>query len=158
MKETLTTIEKALFLKEIDVYGNVSVEQLADLAAVAEEIHFDPGSEIIREGQPADHGFIIVEGNVIIERDGVITSTINAPQGFGDLSLEAESGYTYTARAADHTHVLRLANDDIVEVMLEHPEIAVGMVRALASRNRELSERLADISRRFQDQTEKGSS
>jgi hypothetical protein len=35
--------------------------------------------------------------------------------------------------------------------MLEHPEIAVGIVRALASRLREVSEQLAQLSKHVQD-------
>ena len=41
-------IDQALFLKELDVFEQVSVEHLVELAVLAEEAHFDPGVDIIR--------------------------------------------------------------------------------------------------------------
>ena len=151
MKETLTTIEKALFLKEQDVFSNVGVEQLADVAAVAEEVHYEAGTVIVQQDQPSEHFYIVVEGDVLAERDGIVTTVMNAGRGFGDLTLEPGARYSFTARAVTHTHVLRISIDDFVDVMLEHPEIAVGIVRALGLRLREAELQLAAIGRALQD-------
>lgn len=151
MKETLTTIEKALFLKEQEVFSNVGVEQLAEVAAVAEELHYEAGSLIVKQDEPAEYVFIVVEGDVVAERDGIVTTVINAGRGFGDLTLEAGSAYGFSARAVTHTHVLRVAIDDMVETMLEYPEIAIGIVRALGERLKEAGKQLAALGRQLQD-------
>ena len=151
MKETLTTIEKALFLKELEFFGHVPIEQAAEVAATSEEVHYEPGETIYQQGESSKHVYLIVEGSVIAEKDGIITTVIDGGKGFGDLSLTPGGVYSITARAAEHTHVLRFSLDDFVDSMLEHPEIAVGVVRALALRVREMSQQLADVGRQLQD-------
>ena len=151
MKETLTTIEKALFLKELEFFSQVGIEQAAEIAALAEEVHFEPGHVIFRASDPSAHVFLVIEGNIIAEKDGIVTTVIGAGKGFGDLTLTPEGLYGFDARTVEHTHVLRFSIDDLVETMHEHPEMAVGMVRALALRLREASQQLADLGRQLQD-------
>lgn len=151
MKETLTTIEKALFLKELSYFEHVPIEQAAAVAGVAHEVHYDAGAVVIEQGKSADHVFLTIEGSVIIERDGIVLNVVGAGDGFGDLSLVPGAQYSLSARAATHLHVLRINTDDLTESMLEHPEVAVGVVRALASRLRDLSQQLVDLNRQLQD-------
>jgi CRP/FNR family transcriptional regulator len=151
VKETLTTIEKALFFKEHEFFAGVGVEQIADIAALASELHYEAGTVIVHQEDDSEHVFIIVEGNVVIEKDGIVTNVVGTGKSFGDLTLVPGSTYGFTARAVLHTHVLRIALDDIHEAMLEHPELAVGIVRALARRLKEASQQLAQLGRQLQD-------
>jgi CRP-like cAMP-binding protein len=151
VKETLTTIEKALFLKELEFFSHVPIEQAAEVAARAEEVHLEPGETIFEEGEPSKHVYLVVEGSVIAEKGGIITTVLTSGRGFGDLSLTPGGAYGITARAAGHTHVMRFSLDDFVDAMLEHPEIAVGVVRALSLRLREMGQQLADLGRELQD-------
>jgi CRP/FNR family cyclic AMP-dependent transcriptional regulator len=151
LSETLTTIEKAIFMKEIEVFRDVGVEQVAEVARLAEEQHFEPGAVIVQQGDTSEHVYVVIDGDVVAERDGIVFLVIATGKGFGDLSLEPGSTYHFTARAATPTHVLRVSTEDLVEAMLEHPEIAVGMVRTLATRLREASQQLADLGRQLQD-------
>jgi len=80
----------------------------------------------------------------VAERDGIVTTVVNAGRGFGDLTLEPGSAYGFTARAVTHTHVLRVAMDDLVDAMLEHPEVALGIVRALGHRLKEANKQLEE--------------
>lgn len=151
MKETLTTIEKALFLKDLTFFEQLPIEQAASVAHVAHEVHFDAGSVILQQGEPAEYVFLTIEGSVILERDGIVLNVVGAGEGFGDLSLLPGARYALSARAATHLHVLRLQIDDLADTMLEHPEVAVGVVRALARRLREVTEQMVDLNRQLQD-------
>jgi CRP/FNR family transcriptional regulator len=151
MRETFTTIEKALFIKELEFFSHVGIEQAAEVAAHAEEVHYAPGDVIFEADNLSQHLYLVVEGNVVAERDGIVTTVFGPGRGFGDLSLSPGSFYGFTARTVEQTHVLRFAIDDFVETLHEHPEIAVGVVRALAIRLREAGEQLADLGRQLQD-------
>lgn len=153
MKETLTTIEKALFLKELEFFGHVGIEQAAEVAAAAEEVHYEPGHLIFDADTPSEHVYLVIEGNVVAEKDGIVTTVFGPGRGFGDLTLSPGSRYGFSARAVVHTHALRFSIDEFMDTMLEHPEIAVGVVRALAIRVREASQQLADLGRQLQDET-----
>jgi len=151
VKETLTTIEKALFLKELEFFSQVGIEQAAEIAARAEEVHFEPGHVIFRADDPSEHVYLVIEGNIVAEKDGIVTTVISPGKGFGDLTLTPGGRYGFDARTVEHTHVLRFSIEDLVETMHEHPEMAVGVVRALAIRLREASQQLADLGRHLQD-------
>lgn len=151
MKETLTTIEKALFLKELTFFEHVPIEQAAAVAHVAHEVHFDAGSVILQQGEPAEYVFLPIEGSAILERDGIVLNVVTAGEGFGDLSLVPGAAYALSARAATHLHALRLHVDDLTDTMLEHPEVAVGVVRALSNRLREVTQQMVDLNRQLQD-------
>ena len=156
MKETLTTIEKALFLKELEFFSQVGIEQAAEIAARAEEVHYEPGQVIFRADDPSEHVYLVIEGNIVAEKDGIVTTVISPGKGFGDLSLMPGSRYGFDARTVEHTHVLRFSMEDLVETMHEHPEMAVGVVRALAIRLREAGQQLADLGRQLQDSPPSG--
>jgi CRP/FNR family cyclic AMP-dependent transcriptional regulator len=151
VKPTLTTIEKALFLKELEFFGNVTIEQAAAVAAIAVEVEFEPGDIIFKQDEPAQHIYLVIEGNAIAEKNGIVITVFSAGRGFGDLSLMEDARYSITVTAAEHLHCLRFSVDEFVETMLEHPEIAVGVVRALALRLAELGEQMAQLSRQLQD-------
>jgi CRP-like cAMP-binding protein len=106
---------------------------------------------IVKQDEPSEFVFIVIEGDVIAERDGIVTTVVNAGRGFGDLTLEAGSAYGFSARAVTHTHVLRVGIEDLVETMLDYPEIAVGIVRALGERLKEAGKQLAALGRQLQD-------
>jgi CRP-like cAMP-binding protein len=151
VKATLTTIEKALFFKEQEFFSGVGVEQLAEVAALASEVHYEAGAVVVEHHEPSEHVFIVVDGNVVIEKDGIVTTVVGPGKGFADLTFAPGSTYGFTARAAVHTHVLRIALDDLHEAMLEHAELAVAIVRALSVRLREAGQQLAALGRQLQD-------
>ena len=151
MKETLTTIEKALFIKELAFFEHVPVEHAAAVAVVAHEVHYDPGTVLFQQGDPAEHVYLAIEGSVILERDGIVLNVLSPGEGFGDLSLVPGAKYALSARAATHVHVLRIDTDDLADTMLEHPEIALGVVRVLSHRLNEISLQTADLNRQLQD-------
>jgi CRP-like cAMP-binding protein len=152
MKEMLTTIEKALFLKDLEFFSHVGIEQAAEVAARAEEVRYEAGDVIFEQDAPAQHVYLLIEGHVVAERDGIVTTVIAPGRGFGDLSMTPGSVYGVTAKAMQATHVLRFSIDGFMETMHEHPEIAVGVVRALAFRLREMGQQLADLGRALQDE------
>ena len=47
----LTTIEKVLFLQEVDIFDNTSTEDLAFIAAITEEVYYSADNDIYQEDQ-----------------------------------------------------------------------------------------------------------
>jgi len=151
VKPTLTTIEKALFIKDLEFFAQVPIEQAAAVAALSVELEFEPGAVVFTQGSPSEHIFLVIEGSVLAERNGIVYTVFGPGRGFGDLTLVPDPKYGFTARAVTHLHVLRFSIAEFVETMLEHPEIAVGVVRALAVRLAEVGEQMAQLSKQVQD-------
>ena len=48
---TLTAIEKVIFLKSVDIFKHATVEELGGVAALTEEVHFQPGETDLSRGR-----------------------------------------------------------------------------------------------------------
>ena len=57
----LTVIEKVIFLQNVDVFSDVSTEQLAYLAAIVEEVSLPTGETIYKEQDPSDALYLALE-------------------------------------------------------------------------------------------------
>ena len=66
----LATIEKVIFLKSVDIFSHATIEELGRVAALTEEVHFEPGETIYREGEPTDAIYLILTGRVAVEGNG----------------------------------------------------------------------------------------
>ena len=60
----ITTVEKVLFLKSIDLFRAMPSEELAQIAEIAEEQPFAAGDPVFAEGEPGDALYLVVEGTV----------------------------------------------------------------------------------------------
>ena len=60
----LTTVEKVIFLQDIDIFEFTSTEDLAHIAAITEEIGFKAEEVISKEGDIPDSMYMVIEGEV----------------------------------------------------------------------------------------------
>ncbi len=57
-------IEKVLCLKSIDLFDQISTEELSPIAGIAEECNKNAGEEIIHEGDQGDCMYLLIDGRV----------------------------------------------------------------------------------------------
>ncbi len=145
--ETLTLIEKTAFLKGIPMLSTIPTEALADVAALAREIHCDPGHTLYREGEPNRGSFLVVSGLLELRKGRASVRVVEPGASVGELWLGEGEPHQYTLVALDHSHVLHIARDDVEETMLEYPELALAVVRQLSHRTHELVGRVLDLER-----------
>ena len=65
-KNNLSTIEKLIFLKSVDIFEHATVEQLGRIAGLTEEVHFAPGETIYQEGELGDAFYLLLSGRVFL--------------------------------------------------------------------------------------------
>jgi CRP-like cAMP-binding protein len=145
VEETLTLIEKTAFLSSLPVLASVPTEALAQLAAQTHEIHYDAGAALFTEGEPNKGAFLVVDGLIELRKGRALVRVLGPGQTFGELFSKASAPHVFTGIAIEHTHALNITLDDVNDAMLDFPEFAAGMVRALAKRNQELVERLLEL-------------
>jgi len=83
---TLTTIEKVIFLKSVDIFKHATTKELGGVAALTEEVHFEPGETIFREGDPIDAIYLILKGRVAVEGNGKLVREVGEKQAFGTVA------------------------------------------------------------------------
>ena len=60
----ISTVEKVLFLKGVDLFKNIPGEELTHIARITDEVEYGTESTIFAEGDQGDAMYLIVEGNV----------------------------------------------------------------------------------------------
>ena len=136
-----TTIEKVIFLQDIDVFKDVRVEDLAYIAAITEEETFQPGTNLYEVNDSADSLYLVLDGKVRLHRNSQEISVSGPPEAFGTWALFDNQPRVATATALEETLVLKISREDFYDLLSDHVRIAEAMLRSLARSLRSLAER-----------------
>jgi CRP-like cAMP-binding protein len=136
----LTTIEKLLFLREVPVFRSVTVENLRPLADSFTIRRFDAGERIFGYGDDSDALYVIVSGQVAIEREeeGVRLAELGPRQAFGDMGLVSDDPRSASAIATEESTLLVLERGAFLRHSAREPQILRGVIHALGARIREV--------------------
>lgn len=150
IEDTLTVIQRTLFLLEVDQFKQVASDEIAAMAAQMTEMRFAAGETVFQDGDVEGRLYFVVEGELEHERNGIVVRSTKRGTSAGLfvlLGLPADE----TVRASQDTHVVSLAREDFIDALSDSPAFAVGVIRGLAMtllahfrRNEELERRLAN--------------
>jgi CRP-like cAMP-binding protein len=133
-----TTIEKVIFLQNVEVFSAVSTEQLAYVAAIAEEVSYLTNETIYQLGQPSDALYMVLEGNVRLHRDEEEITTAGQKEAFGTWALFDEEPRVTTATAVEDSRLLRIDREEFLDLLSDHTEITQAVLKNIATRMRGL--------------------
>jgi len=134
----LTTVEKVLLLREVDIFSQVSTEQLAYLAAILEEQSCAAGESLYQQQDPAGAMYLVASGRVRLHREQLEITVAGAGEAFGTWALFDEEPRLSAATAAEESLLLRLDREDFIDLLADNVEITQGVLKALVSRVRGL--------------------
>ena len=140
----ISTVEKVLFLKSVDLFSRIPGEDLAQIADIAQEVVFESGELIIQEGEMGDSMFLIVEGQVMVHRLGQELTHLGEREAFGEMAILDNEPRSASVTASMDTTCLKVAREDFYELMSEKIEIAYGVIRVLTHRLRDANNKLSD--------------
>ena len=130
-------------LRKIDIFSDLSDDQLHWFVSSANEIKLSPGDVVIHEGDPADALFVLLEGEVRGRRENgggdAPGFVAQAGQVTGMLPFSRMTHFGMTARATTPTWGLRLHKDHFQEMLQRIPELLPRLIGVLADRIREYS-------------------
>lgn len=145
----LSTVEKVILLQNVDVFAEISSEQLSYLAAIAEELSFSAGDDIYRCEEPSDALYVVLEGKVRLHRNDEEIAAVGPNEPFGTWALFDDHPRVATATAVEDTRALCIDRQDFLDVLSDHAQITEGVLKTLVGRLRGLLERVgADLSQR----------
>ncbi len=137
----LNIVEKVIALEGVELLGTLTPEQLARIAAIAQEVQFPPRRVILEPGQPADALYVIVDGAVELIRNGESLTVARQNDVLGAWALFDESDpMPVTARTVEDTRLLRIARDDFYDLLSDNSEITSAIFSTLVKRFRRLVE------------------
>jgi CRP-like cAMP-binding protein len=132
----LSTVEKVLFLKSIDLFSQIPGEDLAQVALIATEEAREEGEEIFAEGEAGDALYLVLDGKVRVHRGDRQIAELGERECFGEMAILDASPRSATVTAMADTNLLKISREDFQEIMAEKPEIALGIIKVLSHRLR----------------------
>jgi hypothetical protein len=140
----LSNIEKALFLKTVNLFESMTPEQLKILTNISEEVNFQTGEILFSENDPADYLYVIVDGEIEIvknysEPGEIRLALLHSKASFGELTLFGDEGRSATAIASKDSTFLAIEKEHLLLLIQENPAISTSILFQLADMIRELN-------------------
>lgn len=132
----ISTVEKVLFLKSIDLFSQIPGEDLSQIAQITDEVQFEEGDEIFRMGDPGDSLYLVIEGRVRIHKGSHNLAELGERQVVGEMSLLDLEPRSASVTALSALTLLKIVRDDFNEILTEKGEIAQGIIKVLTRRLR----------------------
>jgi CRP/FNR family transcriptional regulator, cyclic AMP receptor protein len=123
-------------LSRVPLFSGCSRKDMQTIARVVKDIDHPAGTVIAREGDPGVGLFIIVEGTTEVTIGGRRKAKLGPGDFFGEIALLDGGPRTATVTATSDVKLLGLTEWTFRGLMLEHPQIAMKTLQAMAGRLR----------------------
>ena len=146
-------IDRVLFLKETQAFLEVDPAVLVHVAERVREESLPAGTRLVAQGAPADGIRFLMEGEVEVRQDRAagqaVVARLTRPAAIGELSTLNVTAATADVVAVTPVRTLLLPGEVLLELLTQHPRLAIGLLRTL-------SERLIATTRRLEEGTPTG--
>lgn len=111
-------------------------------------IEVSPGETILRQGEEGSGFFVLKTGTLEVYKDDVLLAVIMYPGTiFGEMGDILGRPRTCTVKAKNSSTIAFYSVDSLDALVKDNPEIAVKLIRTLASRLDRTTQKLIDTAR-----------
>jgi CRP-like cAMP-binding protein len=96
-------------LRRLNFFHDFSHAEIRELLRAGNWQDFQPGEEIVREGEMDDHFYVIVSGDCIVESNGITVGSMETGNCFGESSYVSGTKRTATIKAREVVTVLSVS-------------------------------------------------
>lgn len=127
----LGVLEKLIVLREAPLFAGLSGEELYPVGEIAELVEHEPGSVIVKQGDPGDALFVVAKGTLRVKKDDKALSEMSRGAVFGEMALLDGAPRAATVEAVTRAELLRVPRAEFEALLDESPEIARAVIRLL---------------------------
>ena len=131
---------KTDLIKGVPLFSAASKQELAEIASIADEIDLPEGKVLIKEGDTGREFFVLMDGEVEVERDGQSLGRRGAGDFIGEISLLEDIPRTATVTAVTSVRLFVLTAQSFRSVVEAQPEVENKVLRTLARRLADMSD------------------
>jgi CRP/FNR family transcriptional regulator, cyclic AMP receptor protein len=139
--------EEFELLRRVPLFAEIEPAKLKLLAFMSERVGFDPGKPLMRQGDPADAAYLIIDGHaeVIVETPAgpVVVATPGPNEIVGEIGILCDEPRNATVCAKDRLVALRISKEPFKRMVREFPTMAVSIMQELALRVTSANNQLA---------------
>ncbi len=128
-------------LQQTPFFAGLPMEDLEAIARVGSVVSFEPAATIVAEGDPGDAMYIVLSGTAEVDVGGRFHA-LTKGDFFGEMALISSRTRMATVKAKESVEALRIPADAFQSFLLQHPTVAVSMLREIVDRLREVEQRI----------------
>ena len=132
------TDEKLELLKRTPLLAGLGRKDLEEVGRLADEVDLKADHVLMREGDVGREFFVIVDGQVRIDKGGRSIRTMGPGEFVGDIALVTERPRTATATTETPCRLLVLGHREFHQLMDQYPSIRLSVLESMAIRLRDL--------------------
>lgn len=142
-------MERLLALRKVPLLANLTLDQLEAVHQLAEEATFVPGEIVMREGEPGNELYILLEGALDVmlgweTPEASRLGEIHPVNYVGEMAILDDAPRSATIVATEPSRLLSLDGESLKDLILQMPEIAFEILRVLTGRVRVAERRLRE--------------
>jgi len=123
-------------LKKVSLFSEVPDEALEKLAS-SEVIVYAPGKLLVEQGAPGDSLYLVIEGNVSIQRDELEITQKGVGECIGEMALIDDAPRNASVVAIEPTKAVQITKDKFWDIIEAYPSIARHLLHVLCARIRQ---------------------
>jgi len=123
-------------LARVPLFKDLSKRDLEFLASRVDEVDLKPGQTVIREGQPTESFFILVNGSVNVTRAGKPAARLGPGDFFGEIGMLDKGPATATVVAEGPVDAMVLSHAQFRDAIKGNDGLAMQVIAAMAQRLR----------------------
>src|SRR5918997_2107008 len=142
--------EQVRLLSMVDVFEPLSSEELAEMGRRTPDVHLEEGRVFVAPWDAGERLFVLKRGRVQVyevtpEGEEVTLSVVEGGDLFGQMALTGQRLSGVYARAMMPSVICSLIRRDLEQIILNHPEVGLRLVRHLSRQLREAETQMADL-------------
>jgi CRP-like cAMP-binding protein len=134
--------EWAALLGDVPLFAGLSKRQLRRVAGLGRTRRFEPGSLLIRAGDPGDAFYVVLDGAARVRPRSGRTAKLRSGDFFGEMALVDGAPRSADVEAVGEVLTMRIGRASFTKLLKREPQISAGLMAALAARIRSLEKTL----------------
>jgi CRP/FNR family transcriptional regulator, cyclic AMP receptor protein len=121
-------------LAQVPIFSHLSKKDLRMIARNLTEIQVEEGDVLLKEGERATSFLVVVEGELLVRRNGRKVATLGPGEVVGEMAILMDRARTATVSAAQTSVVLVGERRSFEALLDEVPGLAKKVLKSLAHR------------------------
>jgi hypothetical protein len=140
--KTMPTFARMAFLKGMELFVGLGLEELAAVASVCRVESHPAGSVLFNRNDPPTHLCVVISGRVELRHGGAQPKTELAGSEtiIGELGMFDDQPRPTTAVALEPVQLLTLSRADLNELLIQNPTLGVALLKHFSRKMRDLYE------------------
>lgn len=112
-------------LRYVSLFRHLTMKELVQVLNAFRTVSYDDGEVVVQEGETSDGIFIILEGQLVVEKEGAQVATLQAGTHFGEMALLNQRPRSATVRTQGPARLLIMTREAFSDCVKRDPTMGV---------------------------------